>query len=96
MIIHIALFKWKNGISKKQIDDLNKELKSLKGKIDGLINIFSGENFSKYSEGFEHAFVIMTKDKKSLEDYRNHPLHLEIANKIEKIEEKSIGVDFEE
>ena len=95
MIVHIVLFKWKNNVSKKQVQETFSDLENLKGKIKGLEGIFSGENFSKYSEGFEHGLVVLAKGAESLDAYRKHPLHLEIAKKIERLEEKSIGVDFE-
>jgi len=96
MIIHIVLFKWKSGVSKKQIQKVFSDLKNLKDKLEGIDDIKSGENFSKYSEGFEYGLIVLAKDKKALENYRNHPLHLEIAKQIEIMEEKSIGVDFED
>ena len=95
MIIHIVLFKWKSGVSKREIQKVFSDLKNLKNKLEGIDDIKSGENFSKYSEGFGYGPVVLAKDKKALENYRNHPLHLEIAKQTEIMEEKSLGVDFE-
>ena len=94
MIAHIVLFKWKENTSKKDIQKTFSNLNKLKG-MDGVIDIYSGENFSKYSEGFEYGLVVLVKDKKYLEAYRKHPLHLEIAKQIEKLEEKPLAMDFE-
>jgi len=94
MIAHIVLFKWK-GASKEEIEKIFSNLNKLKGKIDGLVDIFSGENLSRYSEGFEYGLVVLVKNRKSLEAYRKHPLHLEIAKQIEKLEEKALAMDFE-
>ncbi len=38
----------------------------------------------------------MAKTKVALNAYRIHPFHKKIADRIEKMEEKSIGIDFED
>ncbi|HLC77267.1 MAG TPA: Dabb family protein [archaeon] len=70
--------------------------KLLKKKVDGLIDIRCGENFSKWNEGFTHAVIVMAKTRTALDAYRFHPFHKKVADKIEKMEEKSVGVDFED
>ncbi len=95
MIVHIALFKWKSNVSPKDIEQILADVRLLKSKVEGIIEIHCGENFSKWNEGFTHAFVIFAKDRIALESYRNHPDHKDVANRIEKIEGKSIGLDFE-
>lgn len=54
MIIHIALFAWKETVKPEEID------------------------------------------QPSLDAYRTHPDHTIVAEKIEKMEVKSLGVDFKE
>lgn len=96
MIIHIALFKWKENIPGEEIKLLMDELKSLKAKIPEVIELYAGENFSKWNEGYTHAVIVKTKTKQDLQSYRSHPAHLPVAKKVEEMEEKSIGIDFED
>ena len=96
MIIHVALFSWKPGTKEKEINRALNDVKLLKKKVDGLIDIKCGENFSKWNEGFTHAVIVMAKTRTALDAYRFHPFHKKVADKIEKMEEKSIGVDFED
>lgn len=95
MIVHIAIFKWKNGTSKDRIKKALDDVRNLKIKCKGVVDIMCGENFSKWSEGFTHAVVVIAKDKKALDGYRNHPMHKLVADEIEEMEEHGIGVDFE-
>lgn len=95
MIVHIAIFKWKNGTSKDRIKKALDDVKSLKTKCKGVADIMCGENFSKWSEGFTHAAVVIAKDKEALDEYRNHPMHKLVADEIEEMEEHGIGIDFE-
>jgi len=94
MIIHIALFKWKKEANPEEIDEIMNELRSLK-KLDCVEDLYCGENFSKWANGYTHAIVGKFKDKESLEKYRKDPKHIPIAKKIEKLEADSIGIDFE-
>ena len=70
-------------------------IRDLKEKIPQVVELFAGENFSKHSQGFTHAIVIKFKSKEDINSYRNHPEHKPIADKLDEMEEDSIGIDFE-
>ena len=95
MIIHLALFKFKPEISKEGVSTAMDEVRMLKNKIPQIIEISAGENFSKYSKGFTHAIVVKFSTKKDIDAYRAHPDHKPIADKLDKIEADSIGIDIE-
>ena len=95
MITHIAIFKWKKGVKKSEIEKAMKGVRNLKRKILGIVEIRCGESFSKHSKGFSHVVVVTAKSKAALEAYRNHPDHVKVAEKIESMEEDEIGIDFE-
>ena len=95
MVIHIAIFKFNPQHTKEQIDQAMKEVQDLKNKIPQIIEIFAGNNVSKYSQGFTHAIVVKFKSKEDLEAYRAHPDHKPIAEKLDQMEADSIGIDFE-
>lgn len=96
MIIHIALFRWKEGTEKESIEKALKQVKQLKNKCDGIIDIFCGENFHKESKGLTHGVVIIAKNQDSLDGYRKHSEHKVIAKNIEIIEDDGLGFDFED
>ncbi|MEX0616272.1 MAG: Dabb family protein [Candidatus Woykebacteria bacterium] len=95
MIIHIALFKFKPEVSKEEADDALNEVRDLKIKIPQIIEIYTGENFSKHSKGFTHAIVVKFNSGEDIDAYRAHPAHKPIADKLDSMEEDSIGIDFE-
>ncbi len=96
MVVHIALFRWKKGTAPATIDKILDDIRVLKGKVPGVQSISSGENYSKWSEGYTHAVVVFANNQSALDGYRNHPDHLAVNRQIEAIEEKSLGVDFHE
>ncbi len=94
MIVHIAVFKWRSNVKKSDVDKILLNVSNLKTKIPGIIDIRCGENFSKHSKGFTHAVVVTAKNNNALQAYREHPEHKIVADKIEKMEEDGMGVDF--
>lgn len=96
MIIHIALFKWKPDVTSEAIDEVMADVRTLKEKVEGVLDIRCGQNFSKWNEGYTHAFLVLAKDKMALEAYRNHPDHVVVAKRIDAMDGGSIGVDFED
>ena len=95
MVTHIALFRWKENVTKEEIDKMMADIKNLKDQIDEVVDLNCGKNFSKWNEGYTHAVVVTTKTREDLDIYRNHPSHIPVAKRVEELEDKSIGIDFE-
>jgi hypothetical protein len=96
MITHIALFAWKENVIPSEVQRALEDVKALKEKVTGVIDIRCGQNFSRWAEGFTHAVIVQAEDRESLDAYRNHPDHADVAQRIEAMESKSLGVDFED
>jgi heme-degrading monooxygenase HmoA len=94
MNIHIALYRWKQGTAPEEIQRFLKEVEALADKVPGVLSIQTGENTSKYGEGYTHAILVRAEDEAAIEAYRQHPDHKAVAQAIEAIEENGIGVDF--
>lgn len=94
MFIHIALFKWKQGVKRSDVLAALSEISSLQ-KITGIIEISAGQNTSRYSEGYTDVVLVRAETQEAIDNYRKHPAHVIAAKKIEAIEESGIGVDFE-
>jgi len=67
MLVHLVLIRWKGGVNKTEVNNLVTDVKKLKNKIDVIIDIYAGENFSQWNDGYTHAIVVMTKNKKDLD-----------------------------
>lgn len=94
MNVHIALYKWKDSITQEQIDNALREIESLADKVPGIVEISTGLNTSKYGEGYSHVILVRGDNQKAIDDYRNHPRHIKVANIIDGMEDHGIGVDF--
>jgi hypothetical protein len=94
MNVHIALYKWKSEVSEDQIKQVLEEVESLANKVPGILDIVTGLNTSKYGEGYSHVILVRGKDQLAIDSYRNHPDHQKVAQGIDKMEDRGIGVDF--
>ena len=96
MVIHIALFAWKDTIPPQDILNALEEVRRMQDKVAGLKSIYCGENFSRWNEGFTHAVVVLAESREALETYRKHADHVAVGKLMDSMETKSIGVDFED
>ena len=92
MVKHIVLFKLKNQKDRqKALDALN----SMKGKIEGLIDLQTGEDFLGSERSYDIALITTHTDKAALEFYQAHPVHQPVKKIMHEIREGSVAVDFE-
>ncbi len=96
MIVHIVLFKWKEETAPEAIARVMKNLRGLKEKIPGIIELSCGENFSERAKGFQHGLVVKFSDRPALDVYQPHPAHQEVVqNLIKPIAAEIIALDYE-
>ena len=92
MVKHIVLFKLKNQEDRaKALDALH----SMKGKIEGLLDLEAGADFLGSERSYDIALVCTLKDREALEFYQAHPVHQPVKKIMHAIREGSVAVDFE-
>jgi hypothetical protein len=96
MIEHIVLFRWTEGTSQAAMDDAMAELRKLKSKIPGIVDLSCGANFSDRARGYTHGLVVRFKDRSALETYGPHPEHQRVVtNFITPIRADVLAFDYE-
>ena len=96
MIEHIILFRWTEEASQEAIDSAVAELRRLKGKIAGIVDLSCGANFSERAKGYTHGLVVRFTDRAALEAYGPHPEHQRVLqNFINPISADSLRLDYE-
>lgn len=96
MIEHIVLFRWAEGANQEAIDSVGTELRKLKDKIPGIVDLSYGANFSDRSKGYTHGLVVRFKDRSALENYGPHPEHQRVVkNFIGPIRGDVLALDYE-
>lgn len=96
MIEHIVLFKWKENASPEAIENVMTELRALKAKIPGIVELSCGANFSERAKGYTHGLLVRFKDRAALGTYGPHPEHQRVVQKlIVPISADILALDFE-
>ena len=96
MIEHIVLIRWKEGASQEAKDTAMVELRNLKGKIPGIVEVSSGVNFSERAKGYTHGLVFRFKDRAAVEAYLPHPEHQKVVQTfLNPIREDTLVFDYE-
>lgn len=82
MVEHIVLIRWTEQASQAAIDSAVEELRGLKGKIAGIVELSCGANFSERAKGFTHGMVVRFTDRAALEAYGPHPEHQRVVQNV--------------
>jgi hypothetical protein len=92
--IHGFNFKFKEGVSEKEIAGLMRELAALKEKIPVLKEFFIGKNIAERTHGFQYGEIAVFDKKEDLMLYEKHPEHQKLVKKILPRMEIGNGMDF--
>jgi hypothetical protein len=96
MIEHIVLIRWADQASQVAIDNVMTELRGLKGKIDAIVDLSCGANFSERGQGYTHGLVVRFADRAALNVYISHPEHQRVVQKlINPIRADVLALDYE-
>jgi hypothetical protein len=94
MQIHVALFKWKSGVTEQQVENALQLVRDVKDRVPGIHGIYCGQNTSRWGQGFTHAVVVLGANEAAIDGYRNDTVHQHAAKLIDSMEQDGIGVDF--
>ena len=96
MVEHIVLFKTTANATEEQRQRMVVELKALKDKVPGIVDLSVGYNFCDRNQGFDIGLVVRFVDRAALEVYLPHPAHRGCVDQfVAPIKEDVIVVDYE-
>jgi hypothetical protein len=96
MVHHIAMIKFKTGITDEQIDGLVSMLDELPNKIIEIHLYEFGRDMLNTDRSYDFALVALFANVQALERYQKHPEHLKVLEKIEALCDDVKTVDFED
>jgi len=94
MIKHVVLYRIKED-HKKDIPQLVKNFYSMKGKIEGLLDLESGMDILGSARSYDMALVTTFESMDAFKAYQTHPVHLPVKAKVFDAVESSVSCDFE-
>lgn len=93
---HFVMYKFKDEISKPQVQEVIDTFAGLPKKIDGIVAFEHGPNVSPEgkSEGLTYCFVVSFKDEAARDAYLKHPAHDEYVKVVKDRREKVVVFDY--
>ena len=95
MIVHIVMFDFKEEDKYENILKVKEMLEALPSKIDELLEMEIGVDFSRSERACDMSLYSTFKTQEDLKVYATHPAHLEVLTFIKEVVEKTRVVDYE-
>ncbi len=95
MIVHIAMFKFKDESKESNIQEVVKRLNALLELIPELKSMEVGVNFTDSERAFDLSLYSTFDTKEELQAYAVHPEHLKVVELIKSVTLESKVVDYE-
>lgn len=93
MIKHIVLFKIKDEY-KAEIPELIKNFYAMKGKIEGMTDLFSAADFLHSGRSYDLALITDFDSEEAFNAYPTHPVHLPVKNHMHEVMVSSVSCDM--
>ena len=94
MIRHIVLFKLKEEF-KAEIPQLVKNFYTMKGKVEGLLDLEAGADILGSERSYDLALICTFADRASFDAYQTHPAHMPVKKRMHEVRSGSVACDFE-
>lgn len=94
MITHVVLFRLIDR-SEKSVKEAQDVLRGLDGRIPSLRGLEVGVDCVKSARSYDIALIAKFDDLEGLDEYQNHPAHLEVVEYINRVRDASVAVDYE-
>ncbi|MGB5617080.1 MAG: Dabb family protein [Desulfobacterales bacterium] len=94
MLNHVVSMKFKSGVTEAEIDDLEKSLDELPNSVVEIQMYEFGRDVLHTERSYDFAIVALFSNEEALRRYQKHPEHLKVLEKIKKLCESVIAVDF--
>ncbi len=94
MLTHVVSMKFKSGVAEADIDDLEKSLDELPNSIVEIKMYELGRDVLHTERSYDFALVALFANEEALQRYSKHPEHQKVLEKIKRLCESVITVDF--
>lgn len=93
MLRHIVLFRIKLEF-KSEIPQLVQNFYTMKGKVEGLIDLEAGADILGSDRSYDLALICTFADRAAFDAYQTHPAHMPIRKRMHEVREGSVACDF--
>jgi Stress responsive A/B Barrel Domain len=83
MLLHVAVFRFQDACPREEIDELMAAIRAIPEDIDGVYEVFCGDNISPRAHGLTHVIAVRADDEAAVERYRAHPAHIRLKDVVD-------------
>src|SRR5450432_3583235 len=94
MIIHTLLLQPKPETTDEDMQRVFEQVKALREKIPGIIDIQAGKNENLGNLGYTYGFVMRFVDESSLQAYFPHPEHKAVSPELRRLSTSLLNFDL--
>ncbi len=94
MLIHIVCWKYRSDVSDAERDEHRARLIALREVIPSLRRLEVGADMLHLDRSFDTGLLAEFDDRAGLDEYSEHPQHVEVAAMGKGLAEKAVSVDF--
>lgn len=93
---HVVLYKFKDGVTPAQLQEVISAFSGLPKQIEGIVGFEHGPNVSTEgkSDGLTYGFFVTFQNEKALAAYLLHPAHQAYVNVVRDRREKVVVFDY--
>lgn len=93
---HLVLYKFRDDVSKEQVQEVIDTFAGLPKQIDSIVGFEHGPNTSTEgkSDGLTYCFMVSFRDEKGRDAYLTHPAHQAYVNVVKNRREKVVVFDY--
>ena len=95
MINHVVLIKFKPNVNDTDIEDLEKSLDDLPNRIIEIHTYEFGRDLAHSNRSYDFAVVALFANLDAVKRYQEHPAQIEVLQKLNRLGENIVTVDFE-
>jgi antibiotic biosynthesis monooxygenase (ABM) superfamily enzyme len=95
MITHVVMMKFKNEIDPQEIDELEALLDQLPDRINEIQSYDFGRDVVRSERSYDFALVSIFANLDTLNHYQTHPEHQAVVQKLGRMCEHIVTVDYE-
>jgi hypothetical protein len=94
MVRHVVIWRLHEN-NQENRSEISRLLRELPNRIDDLESLEVGSNFNPSEFAWDLVLITIHKNKTALENYKKHPEHIIVADRIKKLAKDRAVVDFE-
>ena len=95
MVDHLVFFAVREDVSTENVEDLISSIQALKDEVSSTVDLSVGEDFSGRTGEYTHALFARFEDRDGLQEYMQHPSHLDVVEKLDERTTGRIVADYE-